>query len=258
MSRHALRKYAVLGALAWAAEGLFLRQYRRIIAVSPGTRSAVRRSAARGARISVVPNGVDPSCFVPDPTEGDFVLYFGRLDIYNKGIDLLIEAFARIQKAWPAVRLIIAGRGTTQRVSQIEARVIRSGLGGRVDVLGSVSDAERERLYQSALFACVPSRYEGWGITALEAGAATKAVVGANIPGLRDAIRDGRTGLLVASENVEALAGAIGRLLDEPRTRERLGRAGRCWAQRFSWDGIAAAQESIYTGAPQQATGWAQ
>ena len=97
-----------------------------------------------------------------------------------------------------------------------------------------------------ALFICIPSRYEGWGIVAIEAAAASKAVIGTNIPGLADAIRADETGLLVPSENPEALASAMNRLLGDAPLRKRLGQAGRKWATQFTWDRTAQAQEQIY------------
>ena len=97
-----------------------------------------------------------------------------------------------------------------------------------------------------ALFVCTPSRYEGWGIVAIEAAAAAKAVIGTDIPGLADAIRADETGLLVPSENPQALAIAMKRLLSDAFLRKRLGIAGRKWAARFTWDRTARAQEKVY------------
>ncbi len=92
----------------------------------------------------------------------------------------------------------------------------------------------------------MPSRFEGWGLAAVEASAAGKAVVATRIPGLADAVRDGETGILVEPESASALASGLRRLLEDPRERRRLGRSGRRWAERFTWDRVSAAQEEIY------------
>ena len=158
----------------------------------------------------------------------------------------LLKAFARLGSRDPHVRLIIAGRGAPGRRKELEAMCDALGVGTRVVLAGPVTEDEKARLFGGALFTCMPSRYEGWGITAIEAGAAGKAVVGTNIPGLADAIRHGETGLLVPPEDVGALSAAMCQLLDEPDTRRRLGAAGRRWAKRFTWDRIARDQERVY------------
>ena len=92
----------------------------------------------------------------------------------------------------------------------------------------------------------MPSRYEGWGIAAVEAQAAGKAVLGTRVSGLRDAVREGETGLLVEAGQPEALAQGMRQLLDQPDLRLRLGRQGREWARRFDWAQIARDQEEVY------------
>jgi len=91
----------------------------------------------------------------------------------------------------------------------------------------------------ACLFAVQPSRYEGWGITALEIGASGKAVIASRIPGLIDAVRDEETGILVPPEDVDALARAIHRLAKDPERRRTLGKAAREYARNFTWDRVA-------------------
>ena len=246
MSRHATEKYRFAGLLAWAAEALIARLYRRIITCSPSSREQLMRLAGHDAKVVVVYPGVDDACFVPDAHEQDYILYFGRLDAYNKGIDILMEAFVRVAERDPAVRLVVAGRGAPERQRQIATLADSLGITDRVEMLGPVSEASKRELFARAVFVCVPSRYEGWGITAIEAGAAGKAVVASDIPGLADAVRRDETGLLVPSEDAEALAAAMTRLLGDPDLRRALGTRGRLWAQRFTWDRVAQQHESIY------------
>ena len=108
-------------------------------------------------------------------------------------------------------------------------------------------DAERKgELLRRSLFVCAPSRYEGWGIAAVEASAAGKAVLGSRIDGLRDAVRDGETGVLVDPGSVDHLEQGMRRLLDDPPLRRSLGEQGRIWARRFDWDRVALDQEAVY------------
>ena len=245
IAAHATRKYPGIGLLAAAAEGLHVRLHRRIIAVSPSTALHLERRARPNTPIHTVYNGVSHPIQTA-PREEDYILFFGRLDTYNKGIDVLLPAFAMLKPAHADVRLVLAGRGTKARLNELTSLSRTLGISDRVDLRGPVSEAEKWDLYAGALFTCQPSRFEGWGIAAIESGAAGKAVIGTEIPGLVDAIRRDRTGLLVPAEDPDALAGAMNRLLENPRLRADLGRNGRAWAANFSWDRIAADQERVY------------
>ena len=246
MFRHATEKYRFAGLLAELAEALIARLYGEIIAVSPSTRNQARCLAGPDARIAVVHNGVDEACFIPNAPEQDYILYFGRLDTYNKGLDILMDAFARLAGPGADVRLVVAGRGTPERQRELATLAGALGIADRVDIPGPVSEAQKRELFGGAICVCVPSRYEGWGIAAVEAGAAGKAVIGSDIPGLTDAVRRDQTGLLVPPGDVDALAEAMERLIRDPALRRTLGEEGRRWARRFTWDRVAQEQERVY------------
>ena len=245
LAGHAVRKRPLAGLPARLAEELTLRSHEHIVAISPSVARQIAR--VRGRRnLHLVYTGIDRACFEAPVSQGDYILYFGRLDIYNKGIDLLFEAFSRIASLDPHIRLVVAGRGTPEQLRALESICDALRLRDRVSFTGPVSEDRKMELFGGALFVCMPSRFEGWGIVALEAGAAGKAVLGTSIPGLVDAIRDGQTGLLVPPENAQALAHGMRRLLDEAETRRCLGDAGRRWARRFTWDQVAQDQEAVY------------
>jgi len=94
-----------------------------------------------------------------------------------------------------------------------------------VQVLGSVDETTLQREYAEAALLLMPSRYEGLGRTALEAQAAGTPVVGYDVTGLRDAVREG--GVLVGAGDVAALTGACEALLGDDRRRSSLGEQGR-------------------------------
>jgi glycosyltransferase involved in cell wall biosynthesis len=77
---------------------------------------------------------------------------------------------------------------------------------------------------------------EGWGITTIEANACGTPVIAADVPGLRDSVADGKSGLLYPFADVDQLARTIARLLDDHRLRDRLSRGAIEWAWRFSWE----------------------
>ena len=110
----------------------------------------------------------------------------------------------------------------------------------------AVSPEVKRELFRGSLFNCAPSRYEGWCIAAIEASAASKAVLGTRIPGLVDAVKEGETGILVEPDRPDALADAMIALHEDAPLRRSLGRAGRKWAERFTWDQVAREQEAAY------------
>ncbi len=107
-----------------------------------------------------------------------------------------------------------------------------------------MSDEERDELVGDARVCVCTSVKEGWGITIIEANALGTPVVATDAPGLRDAVRDGETGVLVADGEprafTERLAAATTDLLSDVSRATRLSAGARAWAQRFDWESAAA------------------
>ena len=251
MGWHALAKHPLVGGVAWLCERRALRAYDRILTIAPSVQARIQLHA-RDAEVDLVYSGVNRRFFALASEEAPYLLYFGRMDIHTKGIDLLIAAFAEIAVGHPEIRLKLAGRGTPQQLAKVRDLARRAGLEGRVEVIGNVDEERQGELLRRALVVCVPSRYEGWCMVAVEAAAVGKAALGTDIDGLRDAVRHDETGVLVPPEDVGALAEGMRALIaDEPR-RRRLGAAGRAWAGRFSWDRLAEDLEGVYMRAVEE------
>ena len=246
MGWHALVKHPLVGGVAWLCERRVLRAYRRILTIAPSVQVRVQRCAP-DAEVDLVYSGVERRFFALASEEAPYLLYFGRLDIHTKGIDLLIAAFAEIAAEHPDICLKLAGRGTPRQLARVRGLVRRAGLADhRVEVIGSVGEEEQGELLRRALVVCVPSRYEGWGMVAVEAAAAGKAVLGTDIDGLRDAVRHDETGVLVPPGDVGALADGMRALIVDDARRRDLGAAGRVWAGRFGWERLAEDLEGVY------------
>jgi glycosyltransferase involved in cell wall biosynthesis len=213
----------------WAA-----RRAAALIAVSAfAAKEATDRLGAHGERIHVIhsgpgllPSGVtDP----PASREPPYVLYVGNL-APHKDVPCLIEAFSR---SGIDGRLIVAGGGGADldRVRRIaEASPAR----GRIEVRLGVSDADLDRLYRGALMLALPSRYEGFGFTALEAMSRSCPVIASDIPALREVSGDGA--LLVPAGDVAAWADALRRVGSDPKLRADLVRRGETIVARYSWN----------------------
>ncbi|HSM04821.1 MAG TPA: glycosyltransferase family 4 protein [Longimicrobiales bacterium] len=231
--------------LEWPLAAAF--RGRAAVAVSPSTRDDLVRRGFDRERISVVPNGLDLEVYAPDVTEPRFpeptLLYLGRLKRY-KCVDLILEALARLREGdAPGPRLLIGGKGDDE--PRLRRRTSELGLDEAVSFLGFVSEAEKRTLFRRAWVHVLTSPKEGWGITVMEAAACGTPTVASDAPGLRDSVRDGETGLLAPHGDVPALAAALGRLLDDPDVRQRMGAAARSFALGFSWERTADAMEAI-------------
>jgi glycosyltransferase involved in cell wall biosynthesis len=163
-----------------------------------------------------------------------------------KGIDILIQAFEKAAVFHPQHRLVIAGRGQESNIEWVRRRIQESPVSQRIECLINVDDRKRKELFHTATFVCMPSRWEGWNIAAIEAAASSKATLGTRIHGLTDAIKENETGLLVSPENIGALAEKMAVLLGDKHLRETLGRNGFKWAQNFTWEKVVHIQEEFY------------
>jgi glycosyltransferase involved in cell wall biosynthesis len=224
----------------WAHERLIPAIYRHcpFLAISESTRQdLVRRGVAR-ERIAVSVCGLDHERHRPggEKTPHPSVLYVGRLRRY-KGVDTLLDAFVYVRARLPEARLTVLGDGPHRGALERRARAL--GLGDSVVFTGFVPAAEKVRQLQSSWVSALPSPKEGWGLTVVESNACGTPAVASRSPGLVDSVKDGESGLLVPHGDTRALADAILSILTDEDLRERLGRGGLAWAQRFTWERCA-------------------
>ncbi len=215
------------------------------IAVSASTKEDLVRRGMIAERIRVVPNGIDLDFFSPGSaprTDRPTLLFVGRLKKYKR-VDLLLDAVALLAAESVEVELLIVGEGEERPA--LEARIRRLGLSSHVRMLGFVSEEEKREAFRRAWIHVLTSPKEGWGISNIEAAACGTPSVASDAPGLRESVVDGRTGLLVPHGDVGALAAAIRSLLADGPLRERMGREGRAFAERFSWDASADGVENV-------------
>jgi glycosyltransferase involved in cell wall biosynthesis len=231
-----LRRRGPAGLPFYLIEALYPRLFRHVTALSEWTRTKIGRPDA-----VVLPAGIPASLCEWSPAEGEArggdlldVLYVGRLEIQNKGLDTLIGAMRLLR---PGVRLVLAGRGRD------EGRLREMARGLDVDFRGFVSEDEKVRLLRRSAVFVLPSRFEGWGIALYEAAASAAPVVVSDIPELAVAEREG-FGLRFAVGDPKALAARIGELLGDPGRRARMGERGRAHARLYTWERIALQYEN--------------
>ena len=209
----------------------------------------------------VVPNGVELSAAATDPAHPPaprtdrtgpadppdavgppVLLAVGRVE-HVKGFDLLLDAFVASDLKDRA-RLTIVGDGS--ELAELRRRARALGVEERVSFPGMLGpDAVAEAL-AAATVVVVPSRKEAASIVVLEAWRAGRPVVGTVLGGPRTLLTDGVDGLLVDPRDAEALAGAIGSLLDAPDVAAALGAAGRREVGRYTWEAVVDRYDDVY------------
>ena len=169
-----------------------------------------------------------------------FVLFAGRLAT-NKGLSDLISAMQLIDKK--SVDLVITGAdmGLGKKLEK-EA----SDKGVTMHRLGHIDDETYRSVLSAAEMLVLPSEYEAFGIVLLEAAAAKTAVIGTNVGGIPEAMSPGNNGLIVEYNDVNNLAKSIAILLEDEKMCREMGKSGREWAKKFSWESIVKEIEHEY------------
>ncbi len=203
-------------------------------------------------RLHVVPLGSDPARFRPGLDSGAVAARVGlaagrwlitvaRL-VPHKGIDVSLEALARLRRTAPDLGLIVVGRGPdAERLARLADRL---GVAAHVRFLDTIADDELPALYGLATAAIGLSREEGldaegFGIALIDAAAAGLPVVAGASGGTADAVRAGETGVLVPPKDPAAVEAAVTRLLADPDLARRMGAAGRRWVETDrNWDRV--------------------
>ena len=198
-------------------------------------------------KVKVIPNGVDLKVFTNSneriPLDGDpavlFIGHFARL----KGIDILIQAIAKLKPQLPNIKLHLVGRGNDKYFANIAKK---EGIEEQVIFHSWATQSKAASYYKSADICVFPSRHEGFGIVILEAMASGIPVIASDIPSFREILSDGVDGKLFEKENVEALADAIITLYTNSKLRTQLSHNATRKVTQYSWDKIADKYISLY------------
>jgi phosphatidylinositol alpha-1,6-mannosyltransferase len=207
----------------------------------------VRTAVPQGVPVSVMYPGADVKAFRPGlPTDQvlerhglagrPVVACVSRL-VARKGQDVLIRAMPLVRRRVPDAVLLVVGDGPHRSTLERMAALAPSG---SVVFAGQVSEADLPTYYAAGKVFAMPCRtrlggleVEGWGNVFIEAAACGRPVVVGDSGGAPESVVEGETGVLVDGRNVEQVADAISRLLEDPALVERMGKAGRERVERF-------------------------
>jgi phosphatidyl-myo-inositol dimannoside synthase len=229
---------------------------RRVVAFGGYPAAEAERAARRALPLRTIPCGIDASRFRPLSVDersdvrrryglddGPLVLSLSRL-VPRKGMDVLIDAAARLAPRVPGLQVAIAGSGRDR--PRLERRIASTG--APVRFLGRVPEEDLALVHGAADAYAMLCRnrwggleQEGFGIVFLEAAAAGVPQVAGDSGGASEAVAHGDTGFVVDPTDVDAVVGALERLLLDADLRARMGAAGRVRAsEQFDYDRLAA------------------
>ncbi len=240
----------------------------RIIAATQAEKSQLEfLYQADQRKISIVPPGVDTSRFYPIPgdearaaieiPEDDrMLLYVGRIEPL-KGVDILIEAIARMKRSgvlgrWPHYLAIIGGdpdaspEYMSAEMARLQQLALSLGIGDLVVFLGKRGQDSLPYYYSAAEVVVVPSHYELFGMVALEAMACGTPVVASQVGGLAFLVQDGVTGFHVPDGDPDALCASVARLVQDGSLRMRMGERAAEYARGYAWEKITPRILSVY------------
>ena len=221
---------------AYALQFRLLKRWRHVFKLVVANSFTLRRK--------LIEEGISPvevvyNCAAVQAPRGKLTspptaIYVGRL-LRQKGVDLLVRAFARIAAGMPEARLYIAGEGPDQPYIESLARTLK--VEDQVRILGNLPRAELERLYAQAWTQVSPSRWrEPFNMATLEAMMRGLSVISSSEGGSSEIVQPGITGFLVPPGDELKLAGALSNILCDSQLAERMGRAARSTASRLYSD----------------------
>lgn len=212
-----------------------------VVATSPQAASYLERPAR------VILHGIDTQVFTPPsdkaaarralelPEEALILGCFGRLRA-QKGTDVLVEAALSVLPRHPRAMVVFTGRATREHagfLADLQARIAAAGLSDRVRFLGELPWAQVVTAYQALDLFVAPARWEGFGLTPIEAMGCGVPVVATRVGAFAAQVAEGETGRLIAPGDAGALAAALDTMLADPEALAEAGHRGRARVEQL-------------------------
>jgi glycosyltransferase involved in cell wall biosynthesis len=208
--------------------------YETVVAVSESTKeNLIGKLGVPSRNIEVILNGIDHNIY--RPSKKSFcpsIVWVGRVKRYKR-VEHVILAFREVKKKIPNARLSVLGDGSHLGYVKNLARRLAVP---DVDFLGRVDEAEKVRLMGESWLIVGTSVVEGWGMTMIEGAACGTPSVAYDVPGFKDSIRSGETGILVEDGNIGALSAGIFRVIENEACRIELSKNALAYSKRFDWN----------------------
>jgi len=256
--------YGVLPLTYWPEKHFLTWTYRQAKATvvpSTYTKNQILKYAGELYPIHIIHNGVNVERF-SKPMDATAIrsMYNGKTILLTvggikerKGHDLVMRALGLLAKKRQDFAYLIVGegKGTGDARPKLEALAAELGITEHVHYMGGQIGDDVLRSFEACdIYVHTPRIYklnfEGFGIVYLEASMRRKPIVATDAGGIRDAVLDGKTGMVVPEDDVVAIAKALELLMDQPDLRQRMGKAGQEYAKQHDWSRIVDEFLSLY------------
>jgi phosphatidylinositol alpha-mannosyltransferase len=212
-----------------------IKLYKHLLVTSEALKKKIQKNHASPA-IEVISNGIE-KVYKPIPNKQKYILFLGRIEINQKGIDLLLAACKTFFKKQPDYQLIIAGSGDTKEIEHMKEIIKKNGLVKHVSLKGKVSGEVKESLLKNATCVVIPSRFETYSLVALEAMAHGAPIVCFSLEGLSWIPQ--KAAIKVAPYDIAALSKALATTVTNKTLISSMIEEGNMYAKTVTWDAIA-------------------
>jgi len=232
----------VLGTYIYLMEQPLRFVYRNCpyCVISQSTKKDLIKRGIKGDNVEVIECGIANATYFHDESVKKYelptALYLGRIKKY-KSIQHLLWAWQKVLDRVKDARLQVVGEG--DYLDNLKNLAGKLGISSSVEFPGFVSKESKVERFRKAWCTIYPSLKEGWGLTNIEANACGTPALAADVPGLRDSVSDGKSGLLFEYGNIDRIASLILKVFLEDEFRKKLSAGALEWAKKFSWDDSA-------------------
>ncbi len=196
------------------------------------------------AQIFVIPNGVKTVKQTKGQKTKDYIVFMGRLEFNQKGLDLLVDAYHTIASKI-TTKLIIAGSGSVNDEALLQKRIRKYGLENKIGLIGKVNGVEKDILFRNCRLVVIPSRYETFSLVALEALSYGKPIVSFAIRGL-DWLSS-RCAKKVKPFDIQQFGEMMYTVLHNTKLQQKMSTAGISVSKQYNWEKIIEQYKKIFT-----------
>lgn len=238
-AKGAFRQAAEKAAKIVTGAGVIAEQITERLGIEPSRIAVVYHGVAKGFRAPITNAEIAAACSLIGVEPGSYLIYVGSVEV-KKNLTILVRALAR---RGPGARLVLAGRPGSG-VAELAAEISALGLDDAVIMTGHVEESDLPRLMAGAVALVHPSRFEGFGLTPVEAMTVGIPVLGARGRVLEEVLGD--TAELLDPDDADAWAGAMSRIEHDPDHAASLVEKGKRHAERFTWERAAAETAAVH------------
>jgi len=246
--------FGLQGKIPTTMKKFTLRNAKDITVVSTAIKKEIEEKIDSKLNVKVIPMGVDSKLFNPDKKDhkikkqyginGSFLLFVGRLS-EKKGVRYLIEAMPEVVKHNPKTKLMIIGGGELEK--ELKELAIKLNMQNNIIFKGPIPNKDLPKYYATADIFIGPSIVakggdtEGFGLTFVEAGMSGCWLIGTNVGGILDIIKDGKNGFIVKEKDSKEIADRIINIFIDSESSEKIRKRGiKFISSNFDWENISA------------------